>query len=191
MTFTYVLPLGVMPNLNEDGTPVLQAFYGGAPASGNGYVAPVAIQSQYVEAEVIQRPWDSVGADYYPAAKTAADPVLADDYYNNTLETYSRETLPWVVKITVKQPLNGWWGRNITEHLTQPDKGYQITVDLKSVVYAQPDSERFYDMVYTEPWDDGIDVEDGEMQPDSNYCQIYDESNRSGDLTVWQLSEHI
>lgn len=54
------------------------------------------------------------------------DPVLADDYYNNTLETYSRETLPWVVKITVKQPLNGWWGRNITEHLTQPDKGYQI-----------------------------------------------------------------
>ena len=26
VTFTYVLPLGVMPNLNEDGTPVLQAF---------------------------------------------------------------------------------------------------------------------------------------------------------------------
>lgn len=93
------------------------------------------------------------------------------------METYGREDLPWVVRITVKQPLNGWWGRNITDNLTQKDKGYQITVDLKSVVYAQPDSERFYDMVYTEPWDDGIYVKDGEMQPDSDYCQIYDESH--------------
>ena len=186
VTFTYVLPLGVMPNLNEDGTPDLKAFYGGAPASDDGYLAPEAIADQYVTAEVIQRPWDIVGTDYYPAAKTAADPVLADDYYNNTMETYGREDLPWVVRITVKQPLNGWWGRNITDNLTQKDKGYQITVDLKSVVYAQPDSERFYDMVYTEPWDDGIYVKDGEMQPDSDYCQIYDESHRSGDLTVRQ-----
>ena len=186
VTFTYVLPLGVMPNLNEDGTPDLKAFYGGAPASDDGYLAPEAIADQYVTAEVIQRPWDIVGTDYYPAAKTAADPVLADDYYNNTLETYGRENLPWVVRITVKQPLNGWWGRNITDNLTQKEKGYQITVDLKSVVYAQPDSERFYDMVYTEPWDDGIYVKDGEMQPDSDYCQIYDESHRSGDLTVRQ-----
>lgn len=43
---------------------------------------------------MIQRPWDIVGTDYYPAAKIAADPVLADDYYNNTLETYGRENLP-------------------------------------------------------------------------------------------------
>lgn len=53
-----------------------------------------------------------------------------------------------VVRITVKNSrLTAGWGRNITDNLTQKEKGYQITVDpLKSVVYAQPDSERFYDM---------------------------------------------
>lgn len=65
-------------------------------------------------------------------------------------------------------------GKNLTEPSTE--KQYQITVDLSGVVYGQPDQEKYYDMVYVAPWT----KEDGTQN--QLYCQIYDESYRSGDM---------
>ena len=46
------------------------------------------------------------------------------------------------------------------------------------MVYGQPDQEKYYDMVYVAPWTE----EDGTQKQNALYCQIYDESYRSGDM---------
>ena len=180
VTFTYVLPLGVMPGLDEQERPVVTAAYGGA--AGVDAAATVAINDEKVEAKVIQTPTADAG---YRASKTAADPVLAEDYYNKSMEQYGEGNIPWVVEITVKSPLTGWWNRkNETMAGVPTDSGYQITVDLQAVVYAQPDSEAYYDRVHLAPYDDGmVRDENGQMEPDQAFYQIYDESYRSADLT--------
>ena len=189
VTFTYVYPLGTMPELDDDDNPVIRdAQYGGA--LGDTDTATVGSIQLQTSAIILQRPdkdgspvkkldKDGHTAELYKAPKIAKDPVLADDYDSGIEETdsyYSDEDVPWVVQVQVKNPLKQWWGRNLTEPSTE--KQYQITVDLSGVVYGQPDQEKYYDMVYVAPWTE----EDGTQNQNALYCQIYDESYRSGDM---------
>lgn len=178
-----------MPELDDDDNPwIRDAQYGGA--LGDTDTATVGSIQLQTSAIILQRPdkdgspvkkldKDGHTAELYKAPKIAKDPVLADDYDSGIEETdsyYSDEDVPWVVQVQVKNPLKQWWGRNLTEPSTE--KQYQITVDLSGVVYGQPDQEKYYDMVYVAPWTE----EDGTQNQNALYCQIYDESYRSGDM---------
>lgn len=202
VTFTYVYPLGTMPKLEESQNDEFtslpekpKAYYGGALGDqGKTSVIP----EKFISAKIIQRPGKPADTGVYLAPKTAMDPVLADDYSNGTYEMYpeAADEIPWVVQFTVKSPLTQWWGREKAEAIkasaANGAKGYQITLNAPAVVYRQPDNEKYYDMVYTSPYDDGRDgnqtgVTDATyngMEADAAYCQIYDESYRSGDVTT-------
>ena len=165
--------MGVMPELDGENVPVATAVYGQAP--GADMIAAEGIPAELLEAKVIQSPsGDDLG---YRASRTAADPVLAQDYYGGRAETYNDDMIPWVVEITVKSPLTGWWNRDAENRYgkaagVDPQKGYQITVDLGAVVYAQPESERYYDRVLLRPYDDGEVKDDrGFMLPDATCYQ--------------------
>ena len=197
VTFTYVYALGTMPKLVDNGfvsVPELpKAYYGGALGDEG---KTQEIPKSKITAEIIQRPGRPAKEGAYLAPKTAMDPVQLDDYDNGKREMYPEiaDELPWVVKFTVKAPLTQWWGREMDGAIKADSgdaKGYQITLNAPAVVYRQPDKEVFYDMVYTSPYDDGKDgnqngvTEDSYkgMEADASYCQIYDDSYRSGDVS--------
>ena len=80
---------------------------------------------------------------------------------------YVTSSQPWALKITVKQDLGKWYGRNIDNQVTNaadpdPSKmtdcysngGYKIRVNLRSRIFANNESEDWYDRLLTAPWDD-------------------------------------
>ena len=80
---------------------------------------------------------------------------------------YVTSSQPWAFKITVKQDLGKWYGRNIDNQVTNaadpdPSKmtdcysngGYKIRVNLRSRIFANNESEDWYDRLLTAPWDD-------------------------------------
>ena len=80
---------------------------------------------------------------------------------------YVRSSQPWVLKITVKQDLGKWFGRNIDGRAydaADPDPtsmadcytdgGYKIRVNLDSHIFGNNEDEAWYDRLLTAPWDD-------------------------------------
>lgn len=80
---------------------------------------------------------------------------------------YVTSSQPWVLRITVKQDLGKWYGRNVDNQVTNaadPDPsdmtdcyvngGYKLKVNLRSRIFGNNESEDWYDRLLTAPWDD-------------------------------------
>ncbi len=113
---------------------------------------------------------------------------------------YQESSQPWAFKITVKQELGKWFGRNVdgtpvpdaggdglqgaegeNDDAELPnqadvdgyygDAGYQIRVVFPLHVFGNNENGWWYDRVMTQPWDD---PGNSEPSPASSYYRIYD-----------------
>ena len=161
--FTYTMPRGVRPRLKDDGTPDLDAIKAklltGLSGTSNSFAD---ISGDLVEVSVLQKPGDS--KNLYHAAKAVQDPIWSPETDKDSnfypLGEDSIDTEPWVLKITVKQPLKKWFNRGSAS-------GYKISVDIPCNVYRTNDNEYWYDRVITRPYV-------AENSQNHSYYQIYD-----------------
>ena len=114
-------------------------------------------------------------ATYQPInATTGAESVLGaaagSDKVDPALmqgKAYTQSSQPWVIRVTVKQTLGKWFGRNIDSraaNAADPDPvsmaecytqgGYKIRVNLDSHIFGNNEDEAWYDRLLTAPWDD-------------------------------------
>ena len=91
---------------------------------------------------------DGVNQTNHLAANSPMDPQMAEEYYGGKMFTYSGEDImkPWVVEITIKDPLTKWWNRGDDED------HYQMYVDLGCVVYGQSENNLYHDTLYVAPY---------------------------------------
>lgn len=168
--FVYVMPRGIEPKRNADGSIDVTA----SVLSGGDSNSPVTSALSDVSVTVLQEP--GAGGSYRTPQRIQ-DPLLVQDYMNTTTDSYADkadyydsadEIGSWVLEIEVKEPLKKWMMRG-------SDFGYQMFVDIPSHVYRSNESEYWYDEVYVTP----LNPED-----DSNrYYQIYDmEASNKGNI---------
>lgn len=161
--FTYIMPQGIEPKLNKDGTPDFSDITAEIMREGTS-ANPVyeKIDASDVTVEVVQKPGS---ADGYLTPNIMRDPLLSTSVMNKTGDSYegknayytAEEHTSWVLKITVKKTLGKWFNRG--------DKsGYAMRVDIPSHVYATPKDEYWYDEVMVKP----VDTEE------NLYYQVYD-----------------
>lgn len=160
--FIYVMPRGIEPKRNADGSIDITASI----LSGGDSNSPVtsAISDSNVRVTVLQEP--GAGGSYR-SPQRIQDPLLVQDYMNTTTDDYNKpdyydstdETGSWVLEITVNEPLKKWMMRG-------SDFGYQMFVEIPSHVYRSNESEYWYDEVYAAP----LRPED----ENNSYYQIYD-----------------
>ncbi len=94
------------------------------------------------------------------AGSDAIDPALMKG------KSYTQSSQPWVLRITVKQPLGKWFGRAIDSNpadAADPDPasmadcyvagGYKLRVNLGSHIFGNNEDEAWYDRLLTAPWD--------------------------------------
>ena len=163
--FIYVLPRGVEPRLNDDGSLDLSSLKGyilnGGDSKNPSYGQ---IDSSNIHVSVLQKAGEDNG---YYSPNVMQDPII-NQYLNRTTHNYANEEkkyytsedgTPWVLKVTVNQPLKKWFNR-------KTDTGYMMLIDIPTHVYKTNPSEYWYDEVMARP----LDVND----QDSLYYQIYD-----------------
>lgn len=163
--FIYVLPRGVEPRLNDDGSLDLSSLKGyilnGGDSKNPSYSQ---IDSSNIHVSVLQKAGEDNG---YYSPNVMQDPII-NQYLNRTTHNYANEEkkyytsedgTPWVLKVTVNQPLKKWFNR-------KTDTGYMMLIDIPTHVYKTNPSEYWYDEVMARP----LDVND----QDSLYYQIYD-----------------
>lgn len=161
--FTYIMPQGIEPKLNKDGTPDFSDITAEIMREGTS-ANPVyeKIDASDATVEVVQKPGS---ADGYLTPNIMRDPLLSTSVMNKTGDSYegknayytAEEHTSWVLKITVKKTLGKWFNRG--------DKsGYAMRVDIPSHVYATPKDEYWYDEVMVKP----VDTEE------NLYYQVYD-----------------
>lgn len=173
VTFLYTYAYGMKPVMNADGTldtSEILAYTNTGDSKANTFSQ---IDGTYVTAEIIQKPGDKNPQYLAPkamrdAAQNADITDGADGYYN------ADEYTPYVVKITVKQPLKKWYGRG-------SDFGYITRVTLPARVYTDTASGTWYDRVLTQPY-----VAEGSQN--HLYYQIYDIDHWDGSTKA--LTKH-
>ncbi len=166
---TYTLPLGTKPLLDEDGNlQVSGMVLTGTSLSGSTVNDTWdTFDSSLIEATIVQTPEDDKG---YDAPITVQDPRWTSDV-NAADSFYTEEnTVPYVVKIIIKKPLNEWFGRGA-------ESGYRMYVDLKCQVESTNENGMWYDRVVARPY-----VADG--SENHYYYQVYDMDQWEGDTTV-------
>ncbi len=169
--FTYIMPQGIEPRLNADGSinvsEIKAQIMSGGTSNSPSYTE---IPSDKIKVEVIQEPGD---ADIsYLTPNVMQDPILStstmnrsgDSYENKDLYYSADEKQSWVLKITVDYSLKKWFNRGT-------DSGYMMYVDIPSHVYRTPEDEYWYDEVLVKPADTS--------DTNSLYYQVYDET------TIW------
>ena len=135
--FTYVMPRGTEPVMNDDGSIAgLKAqILAKTPTVGNFMYDPYSslssewgdIDLSKVSVEIVQTPYGEYKG--YDAPSASQDPVeneegsvdrnkstyvpLASTSSDNTSTEYLESSQPWVLKITVHQDLGKWFGRAI------------------------------------------------------------------------------
>ncbi len=169
--FIYVLPRGVEPRLNDDGSLDLSALKGYRLNGGTSLNPTYAeIDTSDIQVSILQRAGEDKG---YYSPRVMQDPLI-NQYLNRTAHNYANETneyfasedgTPWVLKVTVNQSLKKWFNRGA-------DTGYMMLVDIPTHVYKTNPSEYWYDEVMARP----LDVND----EDSLYYQIYDTTSYWG-----------
>ena len=144
MTFLYTYAYGMKPVMNADGSLDVSQILAYANTGDTKANTFAQIDAANVTAEIIQKPDDQ--NPQYLAPKAMRDAAQnadltdgADGYY--TADEYT----PYVVKITVKQPLKKWYGRG-------SDFGYITRVTLPARVYTNTASGTWYDRVLTQPY---------------------------------------
>ena len=173
VTFLYTYAYGMKPVMNADGSLDVSQILAYANTGDTKANTFAQIDAANVTAEIIQKPGDK--NPQYLAPKAMRDAAQnadltdgADGYY--TADEYT----PYVVKITVKQPLKKWYGRG-------SDFGYITRVTLPARVYTNTASGTWYDRVLTQPY-----VEEGSQN--HLYYQIYDIDHWDGSTKV--LTKH-
>ena len=184
LEFTYVMPKGIEPQFNEDGTVNTDDIKAKIMSGGTSY-APVYedIPADLISVQVLQKPGDAAG---YKTPNIMQDPVLSSETMNKTGHSYVDEDpyysaddgASWVLRITVNQSLSKWFNRSTSY-------GYMMYVDIPSHVYETPESEYWYDEVMVKP----IDT----THQDSLYYQIYDTTSLWGhnDLTKLAVGSRL
>ncbi len=166
---TYILPAGMEPLLDGDGN--LQVT-GRSLTDGGTNASPIYtdINAANVTATIIQDPENDQG---YRAPQIMKDPLLSMNHLNTTGdnyegkdEYYGAETVPYVVKITIEEPLKKWFNRG-------EEKGYLMYADLKCKVESYTETGYWYDQVIAKP----IETASGNHE----YSQIFDMSVYQGD----------
>ncbi len=174
--FTYVMPKGIEPEFNEDGSVNVDKIKAYIMSSGTSNAPKYeSISDDLVSVQVLQKPGSAAG---YKTPNIMQDPVLSSETMNKTGHSYVDENqyysaddaTSWVLRITVNQSLNKWFNRGSAY-------GYMMYVDIPSHVYETPESEYWYDEVMVKPVDTS--------HQDSLYYQIYDTTSLWGhnDLT--------
>ncbi len=168
--FTYILPAGVAPVLDGGNLQV-----SGRKLTDGDSATPTytAIDLGNITAEIIQTPTDT--DPIYKASQIMQDPLLSMSHLNTTGDSYEGkdeyygdEVVPYVVKITVNEPLEKWFNRG-------HEKEYIMHIDLKCVVESYTETGYWYDQVITKP----IETDSGNHE----YAQIFDMSVYQGDTT--------
>ncbi|MDE7124432.1 MAG: hypothetical protein K2N83_02935, partial [Eubacterium sp.] len=184
LEFTYIMPKGIEPQFNEDGTVNTDDIKAKIMSGGTSY-APVYedIPADLISVQALQQPGSAIG---YKTPNIMQDPLLSSSTLNKTVHSYVDEDqyystddeTSWVLKITVNKPLTKWFNRGT-------DFGYMIYVDIPAHVYATPESEYWYDEVMVKP----LDTAD----QDSLYYQIYDTTSLWGhnDLTKLAIGSQL
>ena len=113
--------------------------------------------------------------------------------------SYVESSQPWVLRITVRQPLGKWFGRNIDNqaaNTADPDgysgnAGYKINVDIASHIFSTNNAGTWYDRVLTRP----VDTRDvtankdtatkGVPSKSSAYYQLFDLDHFEG-RAAWE-----
>ena len=190
VVFTYVLPRGVMPLLGNAGSRYTE---NGLDKSVIGvHIGGTSIESKegelldpdQFEVKILQSPNEQLitggveKATGHLAAKSAMDPQMAAEFYASMTYTYSSNDsmTPWVVEVTVKNPLTKWWNRGEKE-------SYQMYVDLPCVVYGQNDTDLYHDTLYVAPYTPADrDPDSAIASNNEDYYQIYDRNHWRGDI---------
>ena len=182
--FTYVMPKGIEPEFNADGTMnadgIKAYIMNGGTSNSPKYES---ISDDLVHVQVLQKPLNAAG---YKTPNIMQDPVLSSETMNKTGHSYVDEDqyysaddeTSWVLRITVNQSLDKWFNRG-------SESGYMMYVDIPSHVYETPESEYWYDEVMVKPVDTS--------HQDSLYYQIYDTTSLWGhnDLTKLALASQV
>lgn len=173
VTFLYTYAYGMKPVMNADGTldtSEILAYTNTGDSKANTFSQ---IDGTYVTAEIIQKPGDK--NPQYLAPKAMRDAAQNANITDGTDGYYTAdEYTPYVVKITVKQPLKKWYGRG-------SGFGYITRVTLPARVYTDTASGTWYDRVLTQPY-----VAEGSQN--HLYYQIYDIDHWDGSTKA--LTKH-
>ena len=207
--FTYVLPRGVEPVFADDGSmvevdaKVLEQAVSAANPGTDPYAEETwnDIPDDLVKVEVVQRPdgdyegYDAPSAAQDPAAyrdgkvlKANAEDLSADLSMSSyeavaaaagDAESYRDSSQPWVLKITVEQPLGKWFYRaqdgsevNTADPDGYADGGYKINVDVPVHVFANNANGEWNDRVLVRPVD--TSRSEGMGSRSSAYYQVFD-----------------
>lgn len=170
MKFIYVMPRGIEPKRNADGSMDITASMLSGGDSSNPTTAPVT----NVTARILQEPG---AGKSYRTPQRIQDPLLVQEYMNTTSDSYTGKDEyyantddkgSYVLEITVQEPLKKWLNRG-------SEFGYQMFVDIPSHVYHSNVNEYWYDEVYAAPLDTA--------SKDNRYYQIYDiEASNKGNI---------
>lgn len=147
VVFTYTLPRGISPRKGGNGGYLVtaEALASLDTASATLTESWRTLDASLIEVEALQSPGNYAG---YQSVTGVQNPVenkgLIDDVGANYYED-NDENRPWVLKITVKEPLRKWMGHS-------ENYGYKLRVTILSLVEEVTEDEQYFDQLVTEPY---------------------------------------
>ena len=130
--FIYVMPRGIEPKRNADGSMDVTASI----LSGGDSSNPTTVPVTDVTARILQEP--GAGRSYHTPQRIQ-DPLLVQEYMNTTSDSYTGKDEyyadaddkgSYVLEITVKEPLKKWLNRG-------SEFGYQMFVDIMNILRSR------------------------------------------------------